>query len=63
VKTLSSMDDATPFDVMRLDSDEPSRVVLFAVGAGGSPERHLPLRSASPRRCQPIGPKIIARHQ
>jgi len=51
------MDDATPFDVMRLDADEPSRVVLFAVGAGGNPERHLPLLQAlADRGCTVVAP-------
>jgi pimeloyl-ACP methyl ester carboxylesterase len=31
------------FDVTLLESPAPSRLVLFAVGGGGNPERHLPL--------------------
>ncbi|MFP2959416.1 alpha/beta hydrolase [Myxococcus sp. 1LA] len=31
------------FDVLVLDAPRPGRTVLFAVGGGGSPERHLPL--------------------
>lgn len=32
-----------PFDVTILEAAKPSRVVLFSVGGGGNPERHLPL--------------------
>lgn len=42
MKTLSLMDDV-PFDVTRLDAAQPSCIVLFAVGGGGNPDRHLPL--------------------
>lgn len=34
------------FDVAVVESATPSRVVLFAVGGGGNPERHLPLLEA-----------------
>lgn len=34
------------FDVTVLEAAEPARVVLFAVGGGGNPERHLPLLEA-----------------
>lgn len=40
---LSLKDGAEPFDVTVLEAAEPSRVVLFAAGGGGNPERHLPL--------------------
>ncbi|MBN9489048.1 MAG: alpha/beta hydrolase [Alphaproteobacteria bacterium] len=36
-------DAAGSFDVTVLEATEPSRVVLFSVGGGGDPERHLPL--------------------
>jgi len=36
-------DAADSFDVTVVEAAEPSRVVLFSVGGGGSPERHLPL--------------------
>ena len=36
-------DAADAFDVTVLEAAEPSRAVLFSVGAGGNPERHLPL--------------------
>jgi alpha-beta hydrolase superfamily lysophospholipase len=44
--TLSLTDDGGRFDVTQLDPAHTSRVVLFAVGGGGSPERHLPLLNA-----------------
>lgn len=31
------------FDVTVLDAEQPVRIVLFSVGAGGDPQRHLPL--------------------
>src|SRR5262245_12048418 len=36
-------DEDDVFDVTLLESPAPSRLVLFAVGGGGNPERHLPL--------------------
>ncbi len=36
-------DGADWFEVTVLEAVEPSHVVLFSVGAGGNPERHLPL--------------------
>ena len=36
-------DAAGSFDVTVLEATEPARVVLFSVGGGGDPERHLPL--------------------
>jgi pimeloyl-ACP methyl ester carboxylesterase len=36
-------DGAESFEVTVLEAAEPSHVVLFSVGAGGNPERHLPL--------------------
>lgn len=56
LKTVSLMDDV-PFDVTRLDAAEPSRVVLFAVGAGGNPNRHLPLfRTLADGGCTVVAP-------
>jgi alpha-beta hydrolase superfamily lysophospholipase len=46
VARLSLFDDAEPFDVTLLDAAKPRGVVLFSVGAGGNPERHLPLLTA-----------------
>jgi alpha-beta hydrolase superfamily lysophospholipase len=54
---LSLLDGAEPFDVTRLDAGAPARVVVFAVGAGGSPARHLPLLEAlADRGCIVIAP-------
>jgi len=39
----SLKDGAETFDITVLEAPEPSRVVLFAVGGGGDPGRHLPL--------------------
>ena len=36
-------DGADSFEVTVLEAAEPSHIVLFSVGAGGNPERHLPL--------------------
>jgi pimeloyl-ACP methyl ester carboxylesterase len=36
-------DGADSFDVTTVELAKPSRLVLFAVGAGGDPRRHLPL--------------------
>jgi predicted dienelactone hydrolase len=43
VAKLSLIDDSGPFDVTLLDAAKPRGIVLFSVGAGGNPERHLPL--------------------
>ncbi|MEO7037031.1 MAG: alpha/beta hydrolase [Polyangiaceae bacterium] len=40
---LSLNDGAESFDVTVLEATDPSHLVLFAVGSGGNPERHLPL--------------------
>jgi pimeloyl-ACP methyl ester carboxylesterase len=40
---LSLTDGAETFDVTVLEAAAPRRVVLFAVGGGGNPERHLSL--------------------
>lgn len=45
VSRLKLSDEAGQFDVTVLQAALPRRVVLFAVGAGGNPERHLPLLS------------------
>jgi pimeloyl-ACP methyl ester carboxylesterase len=42
-RTLTDGTDA--FEVTWLEAREPTHVVLFAVGGGGNPERHLPLLS------------------
>jgi pimeloyl-ACP methyl ester carboxylesterase len=43
VPTRSLRDDGESFDVTILEAAHPQRLVLFAVGAGGNPERHAPL--------------------
>jgi pimeloyl-ACP methyl ester carboxylesterase len=35
-----------PFEALLVKANRPSRMVLFASGGGGNPERHLPLFSA-----------------
>lgn len=45
------------FDVTVFDAQPASRVVLFAVGGGGNPERHAPLLSAlAERGCAVVAP-------
>ncbi|MCX5743101.1 MAG: alpha/beta hydrolase [Proteobacteria bacterium] len=57
MRKLSMLDGQEPFDVTRLDAAEPARVVVFAVGAGGNPERHLPLLEAlADRGCTVVAP-------
>jgi pimeloyl-ACP methyl ester carboxylesterase len=51
-------DDTALFDVTVLEVERPSRVVLFAVGGGGNPERHGPLLAALTER----GCKVAAPH-
>lgn len=43
MRKLSLSDGAESFDVALFESAAPSVAVLFAVGRGGDPERHLPL--------------------
>ena len=50
-------DEAEAFDLTMLESPEPSRIVLFAVGSGGNPERHLPLlMSLAEHGCTVVAP-------
>jgi len=46
----SLQDGAESFHVTVLGPERPSRVVLFGVGRGGDPERHLPLLEALAER-------------
>jgi pimeloyl-ACP methyl ester carboxylesterase len=46
MRKLSVSDGADAFDVALFEAAAPSAVVLFAVGGGGDPERHLPLLTA-----------------
>ena len=43
---LPLLDYSTPFEATLLESPNPTRFALFAVGGGGNPERHLPLLTA-----------------
>jgi pimeloyl-ACP methyl ester carboxylesterase len=53
-----SLDDVDgAFDVTLLEATPPARVVVFAVGGGGDPERHLPLLSSfAARGCTVVAP-------
>lgn len=54
---ISLHDGPAPFDVSVLEAPSPARVVLFAVGGGGDPERHLPLLEALVARgCTVVAP-------
>ena len=54
---LSLRDEAETFDVTVLGASASCRVVLFAVGAGGNPERHLPLlTSLAEHGCTVVAP-------
>lgn len=54
---LSLHDGPEAFDVSLLEAPAPARVVLFAVGGGGDPERHLPLLEALVARgCTVVAP-------
>jgi alpha-beta hydrolase superfamily lysophospholipase len=54
---LSLRDGSESFGVTLLEAAEPARVVLFAVGGGGNPERHRPLLEAlAANGCQVIAP-------
>lgn len=58
VSTPDLTDASGSFVVTRLESADPRRTVLFSVGAGGNPERHLPLMSALAER----GFTVVAPH-
>jgi len=45
------------FEVTTLRAEEPSRIVLFAVGGGGDPQRHLPfMQSLADCGCTVVAP-------
>jgi alpha-beta hydrolase superfamily lysophospholipase len=47
------------FDVTAFEVEQPTHLVLFAVGAGGNPERHGPLLAAlAERGCAVIAPHV-----
>ena len=57
VNKLSLQDGTESFDVTLFEAEQPSRVVLFAVGGGGNPERHAPLLAAlAERGCSVAAP-------
>lgn len=57
MRMLSVRDGTASFDVTVLEVEQPSRVVLFAVGGGGNPERHAPLLAAlAGRGCSVVAP-------
>jgi len=57
VPKLSLTDGAEAFDVTVLEAVGARRVVLFAVGGGGNPERHLPLLTAlAEHGCRVVAP-------
>ncbi len=53
----SLRDEGESFDVTVLEAEHPSRTVLFAVGAGGNPDRHLALlTSLAEHGCTVVAP-------
>ncbi len=55
--TLTLHDGSAAFDVTRLEAVNPTRVVLFGVGRGGDPRRHLPLLTELAKRgCTVVAP-------
>ena len=56
--TLTLQDGGEHFEVTVLEASEPTRVVLFAVGRGGDPQRHLPLL----RSLAATGITVVAPH-
>lgn len=54
---VSLQDGQESYDVTAFEAREPTRVVLFAAGGGGSPERHLPLLAhLAERGCAVVAP-------
>src|SRR5947209_1192046 len=50
-------DGAAEFRITLLEAPRPARIVLFAVGGGGNPERHLPLLTHfAARGCTVVAP-------
>jgi pimeloyl-ACP methyl ester carboxylesterase len=57
MRKLSVSDGTDSFDVALFEAAAPSAAVLFAVGGGGNPERHLPLlMSLQERGCTVAAP-------
>jgi pimeloyl-ACP methyl ester carboxylesterase len=56
---LRLQDGPDPFEVLILEAAKPARRVLFSVGAGGDPQRHLPLlRSLCDHGCTVVAPRF-----
>ena len=54
---LSLSDNGSDFEVTQFEAVKPSCVVLFSVGAGGNPDRHLPLMtSLAEHGCAVVAP-------
>jgi pimeloyl-ACP methyl ester carboxylesterase len=57
MKKITLRDGESIFEAMVVEAPEPGRVVLFAVGSGGDPERHLPLMNAlAEQGCTTVAP-------
>lgn len=57
MEKISLSDAHSSFEVTYLEGEKSSRIVLFAVGSGGNPERHLPLlRSLVQNGCNVVAP-------
>jgi pimeloyl-ACP methyl ester carboxylesterase len=56
---LQLEDDAGPFEVIRIAGDRVTRVVLFAAGGGGDPQRHLRFLTALAKDgCAVVAPRF-----
>lgn len=55
---VSLRDNGASFEVTLLEAARPSRLIVFAVGSGGNPERHLPLLTSLAEQ----GYTVIAPH-
>ncbi|HSC88962.1 MAG TPA: hypothetical protein VLC09_16885 [Polyangiaceae bacterium] len=58
MQNITLRDQGDTFQVSRIEVEAPSRLVLFAVGAGGNPERHEGLLNALAER----GASVVAPH-
>src|SRR4051812_8103105 len=57
MKVLSLSDHGLTFDAMFFEAQKPARIVLFAAGSGGNPERHVPLMtSLAEHGCNVVAP-------
>ena len=58
---MTLADGAESFEVTVLESTQEHGVVLFAVGAGGNPDRHLPLLTFLASTIAMLGSLIVGR--